>query len=118
MGVEQGITWKWWLRGWVTIPWWRMKLICRLPELSVFTPRIPLLLSDAPTLSSGHCCEPSSPTCGAILVVFGGDPFVDIVCKPKYDCSQKNQFNWLFLMKQSIVENIEGSSGLRQNEGL
>jgi len=28
------------------------------------------------------------------------------------------QFNWWFRMKQSIVENIEGSSDLRRNEGL
>ena len=45
--------------------------------LSVF----PALLSDAPTLSSGHCCEPNSPLVGDILVVLGRDPFVDIMCK-------------------------------------
>ena len=45
--------------------------------LSVF----PALLSAALTLSSGHCCEPNRPPGGAILVVLGGDPFVDIVCE-------------------------------------
>ena len=43
----------------------------------------PALLSDAPALSSGHCCEPNRPPGGAILVVCGGDPFVDIVCERK-----------------------------------
>jgi len=43
----------------------------------------PALLSDAPTLSSGRCCEPNRPPGGAILVVFGGDLFVDIVCEQK-----------------------------------
>ena len=45
--------------------------------LSIF----PALLSDAPTLSSGRCCEPNRPPSGAISVVFGGDPFIDIVCE-------------------------------------
>ena len=39
----------------------------------------PAVLSDAPSLPSGHYCEPNSPPDGAMLVVFGGDPFVDIV---------------------------------------
>ena len=43
----------------------------------------PAILSDAPTLSSGRCCEPNRPPGGAILVVFGGDPFIDIVCESK-----------------------------------
>jgi hypothetical protein len=34
-------------------------------------------------LSSRHCCEPNRPRSGAILVVFGGDPFVDMVCEPE-----------------------------------
>jgi len=48
-----------------------------MPILGVF----PALSSDAPTLSSGRCCDPNSPPVGAILVVFGGYPFVDIVCE-------------------------------------
>jgi len=44
----------------------------------------PALLSDAPKLSSGRCCcEPNRPPSGAILVVFGGDPFINIVCEQK-----------------------------------
>jgi len=43
----------------------------------------PALLSDAPKLSSGHSCEPKSPPVGAILVVFGGDLCVNIVCEQK-----------------------------------
>jgi len=43
----------------------------------------PASSSHAPTLSSGRCCEPNGPSAGAILVVFGGDPFVDIVCEQK-----------------------------------
>ena len=39
------------------------------------------LISDAPTLSSGRCCEQNSKSVGAILVDFGGDPFVDIICE-------------------------------------
>jgi len=50
-----------------------------LSLLSVF----PVLLSDARTLSSGCCCEPNSPLVGVILVVIGGDPFIDIVFEPK-----------------------------------
>jgi len=41
----------------------------------------PASLSNAPTFSSGQCCEPNSALVGAILVVVGGDPFVDILCK-------------------------------------
>ena len=43
----------------------------------------PASLSAAPTLYSGRCCEPNSPPNGVILVVFGGHPFVDIVCEQK-----------------------------------
>jgi hypothetical protein len=43
----------------------------------------PALLSDPPILSSGDCCKPNSQLVGAILVVFSGDPFVDIVCEQK-----------------------------------
>jgi len=48
----------------------------------------PALLSDAPTMSSGHCYEANSPQAGAILVVIGGDLFVDIVCKQTDDSNQ------------------------------
>jgi hypothetical protein len=41
----------------------------------------PASLSDSPTLSFGRCCEPNSLLVGAILVVLGRDPFVDIVCE-------------------------------------
>ena len=37
-------------------------------------------LSDNPKLPSGHCCKPNSPQGGAILVVFGGDLFVNLIC--------------------------------------
>ena len=47
--------------------------------ISVFS----ALLYDAPTLSSGRWCELNSPPVGAIVLVFGGDPFVDIVCEQK-----------------------------------
>ena len=50
------------------------------------------LLSDAPTLSSGHCCEPYRPPGGAILVVFGGDLFVNIECEHKMVVNYP--FNW------------------------
>jgi hypothetical protein len=43
----------------------------------------PALLSDAPTLSSGRFCEPNRPPGGAVVVVFAGDPFVNIVCEQK-----------------------------------
>ena len=52
--------------------------------LSVFL----ALLSDTPTLSSGHCCEPNRLPSGAILVIFGGDLFVDIECEQRDDRKQ------------------------------
>jgi hypothetical protein len=42
---------------------------------------IPVLLSDAPTLTSGNSSEPKSPPLGAKLVALGGDPFVDLACE-------------------------------------
>ena len=44
---------------------------------------LPALSSDAPTLSSGCCCEPNSAPGGAILIIFGRDPFVEILCNQK-----------------------------------
>jgi hypothetical protein len=36
MVVELESACKWWQQRWITIPRWMMKLICGLPELSVF----------------------------------------------------------------------------------
>jgi len=41
----------------------------------------PALIFDAPTVSSGHCYEPNHQPVGAIVVVFGGDPYIDIICE-------------------------------------
>jgi hypothetical protein len=46
------------------------------------------LIADPPILSSGRCCEPPGV---ARMVVFGGDPFVDLV---------RNQT--MFVMRLSI----------------
>jgi len=79
---------------------------------------LPALLCDAPTLSSGRCCELNSPTVGAILVVFGGDPFVEIVCEKTMVVNKLSIQLVISRMKWSIVGNIECSSDLRRNEGL
>jgi hypothetical protein len=48
----------------------------------------PALSSNAPTLSSGSCCEANSSPVGAILVIFCRDPFVDIVSEYKIGRNQ------------------------------
>ena len=48
----------------------------------------PILLSHAPTLSSGRCSVANSPPVGAILVVFGGDPCFHIICEQKMVVNQ------------------------------
>ena len=45
----------------------------------------PALISDAPTLSSGHRFEQNSPPVGAILVDLGGDLCVNIICEQIID---------------------------------
>jgi len=42
---------------------------------------LPVLLCDAHKLSTGHYCERNSPPVRAILVVFGADLFVEILCE-------------------------------------
>ena len=46
------------------------------------------LLSDAPTLPSGCCGEGTRSRVGAILVVFGGNLFIDIICVQKHCSTQ------------------------------
>jgi hypothetical protein len=59
------------------IEWWVARIECLC---SVY---FAAWSSDAPTLSSGGCCEANRPHGGAILAVFSADPFVDIGCEQK-----------------------------------
>jgi hypothetical protein len=63
-------------------------MIGGLPKLCVSFGVFPALLSDASTLSSGHCAEPNRPPAGAMLGVFCADLFFDIVCKQKDNIRQ------------------------------
>jgi len=94
---------------------WFVGYLSWLTLLGVF----PALLSDAPTLSSGRCCEPDTgPPVGARVHVFGGDPFGDIVCERQDVCKRIINSFAHFECSRRIVETIEGSSDLRWNEGL
>jgi hypothetical protein len=69
------------------------------------------LLSDTPTSWSGRCCEPNSPHVEVILVVFGGDLFVNIVWEhhqySKYIITSIGDFEcsgvWLRLLKVGVI---------------
>jgi hypothetical protein len=82
--------------------------------LSVFL----AILSDAPTLSCGQCCEANRLLSGARFVVFGGDLFIDIECEQNDASIQIMNSVGGFQMMQRIVQNIESGSDLRRNGGL
>jgi len=74
-------------------------------------------LSGYSELSSPRCREPNRPPGGAKLTVFGGDPFVNMLCYTNivvnyYRCDMRYRIN------RSLVDFIAGSSDLQQNKGL